>query len=117
MAARGGGAPAPASRARRRPRRHPRAAPRQIRELAGEFTAHTVDDLGCALATATLTRPLYRYESTGSDLIEGAVFAFVSDAGTDPEIILVLEAVKDGGKAFWQYRTVRSVDLQPVCAV
>jgi hypothetical protein len=42
-----------------------------------------------------------------SGLIEGAIFAFVSDAGTDPEIILILEAVKEGEKETWYYRTVR----------
>jgi hypothetical protein len=40
-------------------------------------------------------------------LIDGALFAFISDAGTDPEIVLVLEAVKTGEKATWRYRTVR----------
>ena len=82
----------------------PRRA-RQIVKLAREFTAHTVDDLGVRWQMRLLSRPLYRYESAGSDLIEGAVFAFVSDAGTDPEIVLVLEAVKDQGKTMWQYRT------------
>jgi len=80
---------------------------RQMRNLAGEFTAHTVDDQDVRWQLRLLSRPLYRYESAGSDLIEGAVFAFVSDAGTDPEIILVLEAVKDGDKAMWKYRTIR----------
>jgi hypothetical protein len=80
---------------------------RQIATLAREFTAHTVDDLDLRWQLRLLSRPLYRYESASGDLIEGAVFAFVSDAGTDPEIMLVLEAVKEGGKAIWQYRTVR----------
>lgn len=80
---------------------------RQMRDLAREFTAHTIDDQGVRWQLRLLTRPLYRYEGAGGDLIEGALFAFVSDAGTDPEIVLVLEAVQDGGKADWRYRTVR----------
>jgi hypothetical protein len=84
----------------------PRRA-RQIVTLAREFTAHTVDDQDVRWQLRLLARPLFRYESPGSDLIEGSIFAFVSDAGTDPEIILVLEAVKDGEKAIWQYRTLR----------
>jgi hypothetical protein len=79
----------------------------QMRNLAREFTAHTVDDHNARWQLRLLSRPLYRYEMTGGDLIEGAIFAFVSDAGTDPEIILVLEAVKNGGKESWRYRTVR----------
>ena len=89
------------------PETTPARRARQIRQLAGEFSAHTVDDLDVRWQLRLLSRPLYRYESTGSDLIEGAVFAFVSDAGTDPEIILILEAVKDDAKAFWQYRALR----------
>ena len=54
-----------------------------------------------------LSRTLYRYEKAGSDVIDGALFAFISDAGTDPEIILVLEAVKNGEKATWRYRALR----------
>jgi hypothetical protein len=92
-------APAPEPTAARRTR--------QMRDLAAEFTARTVDDLGSHWQLRLLPRPLYRYEGTGGDLIEGAIFAFVSDAGTDPEIILVLEAIRDGDKATWQYRTVR----------
>jgi hypothetical protein len=80
---------------------------RQIVTLAREFTAHTVDDQDVSWQLRLLSRPIYRYESPGSDLIDGAVFAFISDAGTDPEIILVLEAVKDGEKVAWHYRTVR----------
>ena len=54
-----------------------------------------------------MPRPLYEYETTEGDPTHGTVFAFVSDAGTDPEIVLVLEAVKDGEKETWRYRTVR----------
>jgi hypothetical protein len=79
----------------------------QMRELAREFTAHTVDNLGVRWQLRLLARPLFRYETGGSDLIDGALFAFVSDAGTDPEIVLVLEAVKEGTKQTWHYRTVR----------
>lgn len=79
----------------------------QTRELARDFTARTVDDMDARWQLRLLSRPLYRYEKAEGGLIEGALFAFVSDAGTDPEIILVLEAVKDGDKETWRYRTVR----------
>ena len=53
-----------------------------------------------------LSRPLYRYEpKEGGDLIDGAVFAFVM--GTDPEIILLIEGVKDKDSAKWQYAFAR----------
>ena len=46
-------------------------------------------------------------------MIDGALFAFVSDAGTDPEIVLVLEAVKTGEKAAWP-TGAPLLDFQPV---
>ncbi len=79
----------------------------QMRDIAREFTAHTVDDVGVRWQLRLLSRPLFRYEKPESDVIDGALFAFVSDAGTDPEILLVLEAVKTGEKATWRYRSVR----------
>jgi hypothetical protein len=80
---------------------------RQMRDLAREFTAHTVDDIGARWQLRLLSRPLYRYDMAQDGLIDGALFAFVSDAGTDPEVALVLEAVKVGAKETWRYRTVR----------
>jgi hypothetical protein len=91
--------PAPAATAKQRAT--------QMREIAREFTAHTIDNVGVRWQLRLLSRPLYRYDKAGSDLIDGALFAFISDAGTDPEIILVLEAVKSGEQATWNYRTVR----------
>ena len=79
----------------------------QMRDIAREFTAHTVDDVGVRWQLRLLSRPLFRYEKPENDVIDGALFAFVSDAGTDPEIILVLEAVKTGEKVTWHYRSVR----------
>lgn len=85
----------------------PKARELQARALARNFTAHTIDDLGNRWQLRLLSRPLYRYRASGPAPAEGTVFAFVSDAGTDPEIVLVLESVNDGGKASWRYRAVR----------
>jgi hypothetical protein len=43
-----------------------------------------------------LPHPLYRYESTDPDVVDGALFAFVTSAGTDPEALLAIEARKPG---------------------
>ncbi len=74
----------------------------QTRRLARNFTARTIDDLENHWQLRLLPHPLYEYETTEGDPTHGTVFAFVSDAGTDPEIILVLEAVKDGEKETWR---------------
>jgi hypothetical protein len=54
-----------------------------------------------------LPKPLYR-EEPGSDsgLIDGGVFAFVQ--GTDPETILLLEAILQDGRSHWQYAFARA---------
>jgi hypothetical protein len=91
--------PAPEPTARRREL--------QARDLARSFTARTIDDLGGRWQLRLLPRPLYQYPPPEGKPPEGFIFAFVSDAGTDPEIILVLEAAKDGDADVWHYRTVR----------
>ena len=58
-----------------------------------------------------LPRPIYRYEilpkDEGTDLpLDGALFAFTT--GTDPEIVLVLEAVGTGDTMSWEYACVRA---------
>src|SRR5262249_6419104 len=42
-------------------------------------------------------------------LVDGAIFAFAQ--GTDPEILLVLEARSEKGKPIWQYALARFSDL------
>ena len=79
----------------------------QARGLARGFTARTVDDLGGHWQLRLLPHPLYRYPTAEGEPSEGFIFGFISDAGTDPEIILVLEVAKDGERESWRYRTVR----------
>jgi hypothetical protein len=58
-----------------------------------------------------LPRPLFRYDLAGAkdadpNLLDGGLFAYVQ--GTDPEVILVLEAVGTAEKSAWQYAFVRA---------
>jgi hypothetical protein len=58
-----------------------------------------------------LPRPLFHYDLTNAKdpdppLLDGALFGYVM--GTDPEVVLVLEAVGTPEKADWQYAFVRS---------
>jgi hypothetical protein len=53
-----------------------------------------------------LPKPIYRYEldtakAAHPDLIDGALFAFVQ--GTDPEVVLMIEAVRKADRTIWQY--------------
>jgi hypothetical protein len=88
----------------------------QVRALAREFSGTTQDDHKNRWELRMLPQPLYRYESTDPDVLDGAVFALVSSAGTDPEAILVLEAhkAKGGGEPLWQFGLARFTDLNLV---
>lgn len=81
---------------------------RQMRMLAERFSAVSINIDKQKYVLRLLTKPLYRYESPEAD---GAVFAMVSDAGTDPEVILVIETEKLGSEGEWRYGVVRYSDL------
>ncbi len=58
-----------------------------------------------------LPRPLYRYDlkhakEPDPNLLDGALFAYVQ--GTDPEVVLVLEAIPTAKDSAWQYAFVRA---------
>ena len=58
-----------------------------------------------------LPRHLFRYDLTmikeaDPNLLDGALFAYV--LGTDPEVVLVLEAIGTPEKVVWQYALVRA---------
>ena len=82
----------------------------QLRALAREFSGRSLSDTGQAWELRLLPRPLHRYESTDPDVIDGAIFAFVSTA-TDPEILLVLEARKTAAGPAWVFGAARFSDM------
>ena len=92
------GAPAPQETAARRLI--------QIRSLAREFSGHTIDHRKERWQLRLLGQPLYRYEKPRGEIIDGALLALVTDAGTDPEVLLLLEAREDG----WHYALLRFCD-------
>jgi hypothetical protein len=99
------GAPAPARTAKLRLA--------QIRALTRDFSSSTQDDKEKRWELRILPQPLFRYESTDPEVLDGAVFAFVTSAGTDPEALLVLEARKPagGGEPVWHYAVARFTDM------
>ena len=66
------------------------------------------------MGAALLPQPLYRYESTDPDLLDGALFTYVTSAGTDPEALLLIEARKPSpnDSPIWHYAIARFTDLQ-----
>lgn len=95
------GAPAPAESAAVRLR--------QIKSLARGFTSTLVqwrDDASDRERLRMLPQPVYRYEEgKNPDVLDGAMFFFVQ--GTDPESLLLLEAVRAGPGYQWQFAFAR----------
>ena len=85
----------------------------QMRTLTADFAGTTRDDKAVRWELRLLPRPFYRYESTDPDVLDGALFAFITSAGTDPEALVVLEARKAPGAAdpAWHYAVGRYTDL------
>jgi hypothetical protein len=75
----------------------------QMRRLARQFTGHEIDGEGRHYDLRLLPAPLYRYPAAKSGVVDGALFTLVSTEGTDPEVWLLIEAHKAGGKTRWQY--------------
>lgn len=87
---------------------------RQMKVIANDFTARLPDrnvDHANHEELRLLPTPLYRYDGQQSEnaapsLKDGALFAFVM--GTDPEVILLLEAVEREDKVSWQFAFARA---------
>jgi hypothetical protein len=79
---------------------------RQMRSLAEEFTGRQTTRAGVDHDMRLLAQPIYRYENTKGDLIDGGLFAFVQ--GTDPEVFLLIEARRPrGGAPEWRFGATR----------
>ena len=85
----------------------------EMTTLARDFSAETgPDEAKRQKATPQLRllpTPLYRYPQSSSDqdgVVDGAVFCFVVGGG-NPQILLVLEAVRQDDKLSWRYALSR----------
>ena len=83
---------------------------RQMRNISREFTARLVPPNKNPIELRMLGTPVYRYQldddSPARDgLIDGAVFCFVQ--GTDPEVLVLVEAFQQGEQRSWRYALAR----------
>jgi hypothetical protein len=85
----------------------------QMKKLAQEFTGHEIDaQEKKRLELRLLPTPLYRYPAGKRAVIDGALFALISEAGTDPEVLLLVEAREEKGKVSWEYVCGRFSDRE-----
>ncbi|VTR96174.1 Uncharacterized protein OS=Planctomyces maris DSM 8797 GN=PM8797T_23941 PE=4 SV=1 [Gemmata massiliana] len=82
----------------------------QMKKLAAEFTGHGIDQQKKRVDMRLLPTPLYRYPTAKTGVIDGALFTLVATAGTDPEILLLIEAKEEKGKVRWEFACGRFSD-------
>jgi hypothetical protein len=77
----------------------------QMKELRDRFAAFESARIEGRIELRPLATPLVRYADVQQSLVDGAIFSLAS--GTNPEVLLVLEAHAAGDKAEWQYALVQ----------
>jgi len=76
-----------------------------MRKLAAEFAVDMTEWSGEEYRLRLMTKPLYRYEPSDSQVLDGALFAFTYT--TDPELLVMIEARKTDDKFRWMYGFAR----------
>jgi len=79
----------------------------QMRALCRDFTAHSVGTNGDRTELRLLPQPLYRFQSTNPEVLDGGLFAYVCSVGTDPEVFLQLEAIDTANGPRWHFSAAR----------
>lgn len=77
----------------------------QMKGFTRDFAANMTSLEGQLSELRLLPQPLYRYEPKREDVLDGGLFSFV--LGTDPEVLLMIEARKDKSQWRWEYAFAR----------
>lgn len=77
----------------------------KMRQLADQFTGQMTDWSGESYRLRLMPKPLFRYESTDPQVLDGALFALTYT--TDPEVLVTVEARKSGEGFRWMYGFAR----------
>jgi hypothetical protein len=77
----------------------------QMRAMAREYTATVATSDKDQQELRLLPQPMYRYGRADGTVVDGAIFAYCK--GTNPEVLLLVEAVKKGKELEWTYAFAR----------
>ncbi len=85
---------------------------RALKTIARTFAGQTIDSEKNQRQLRLLTTPLLRYAPKTGKIIDGALFAMVSSDGTDPEVLLMIEAIATSGSnpPTWRCAALRFSD-------
>jgi len=85
----------------------------QLKSLVREFSAYSVNPAnGDRWELRLQTTPLLQYDAAGPDVLGGALFSFVTTAGTDPELMLLIEARNIEQGRQWLFTPARFSDYR-----
>lgn len=84
----------------------------QMRGFARKFRGYSINYDDKRWELDLLPQPLYRMSKPNAQVLDQAVFALISTAGTDPEVLLDIEARKVNDAYQWQYSVCRFTDLK-----
>jgi hypothetical protein len=77
----------------------------QMRALAREYSASVTGLEQDQQVLRLLPQPVYRYGRADGPVADGAIFAYCK--GTNPEVLLLVEAVKNGKELQWSHAFAR----------
>jgi hypothetical protein len=77
----------------------------QMRALARDYSATVIGWENDQQVLRLLPQPVYRYGRPDGTVTDGAIFAYCK--GTNPEVLLLVEAVKNGKGLEWNYAFAR----------
>lgn len=83
----------------------------QMRELAEQFEVtmfREADSNDTQEELRLMAKPLYRYPASKDGSLEGAMFAYLTTKGTDPEFLLAVECDPRKETDAWRVRPIRS---------
>lgn len=78
----------------------------QMRTLARDFGGVLLDEKKERSELRLVPKPIFEYEPTEGEVLQGAIFSLAF--GTDPEILIILETARSAGKEpSWRYAIAR----------
>jgi hypothetical protein len=82
----------------------------KMRELAKQFAASVRDAKAGRQELRLLPQPIYRFADADRSIVDGALFCFAK--GTNPEVLLLLQAEASEGRKQWQHAFCRMTERE-----
>ena len=79
---------------------------RQMKDISRHLSAHEFwDPNNSRFELRLLVQPMYRYQDEAAKIVDASVFALAH--GTNPEVLVFIEAIRENGTPAWHYDFIR----------